>query len=86
MIEGAGRLGRRAAGVVKDMAATRRHKPDYQIALYMGLLMMLGLIIMYAIGPQRAQDGETKPGKKQVPLHKGDRAEHAIANSKQAAG
>jgi len=32
----------------------RRHRPDYQIALYMGLLMLLGLIIMYAIGPQRA--------------------------------
>ena len=35
-------------------AVVRRHKPDYQIVLYMGLLMMLGLIIMYAIGPQRA--------------------------------
>ncbi|HEY5695295.1 MAG TPA: FtsW/RodA/SpoVE family cell cycle protein [Candidatus Saccharimonadales bacterium] len=35
-------------------AVVRRHRPDYQIALYMGLLMMLGLIIMYAIGPQRA--------------------------------
>jgi cell division protein FtsW len=32
----------------------RRHKPDYQILLYMGLLMLLGLIVMYAIGPQRA--------------------------------
>jgi cell division protein FtsW len=32
----------------------RRHRPDYLIILYMGLLMMLGLIIMYAIGPQRA--------------------------------
>lgn len=32
----------------------RRHRPDYQIALYMGLLMLVGLIIMYAIGPQRA--------------------------------
>lgn len=32
----------------------RRHRPDYQIPLYMGLLMLLGLIIMYAIGPQRA--------------------------------
>ncbi len=32
----------------------RRHKPDYQIALYMSLLMLLGLIVMYAIGPQRA--------------------------------
>lgn len=34
--------------------AARRHKPDYLIALFMGLLMMLGLIVMYAIGPQRA--------------------------------
>jgi cell division protein FtsW len=32
----------------------RRHRPDYQIALYMGLLMLLGLVVMYAIGPQRA--------------------------------
>jgi cell division protein FtsW len=32
----------------------RRHKPDYQIVLFVGLLMLLGLIIMYAIGPQRA--------------------------------
>lgn len=35
-------------------AGVRRHRPDYQIVLYMGLLMLLGLIIMYAIGPQRA--------------------------------
>lgn len=33
----------------------RRHRPDYMIVLCMGLLMLLGLIIMYAIGPQRAQ-------------------------------
>lgn len=32
----------------------RKHRPDYQIVLYMGLLMLLGLIVMYAIGPQRA--------------------------------
>lgn len=37
-----------------DMTTIRRHRPDYLIVLYMGLLMMLGLIIMYAIGPQRA--------------------------------
>lgn len=36
------------------VALVRRHKPDYQIALYMSLLMLLGLIVMYAIGPQRA--------------------------------
>lgn len=39
--------------VVRDVVV-RRHRPDYQIVLYMGLLMLLGLIIMYAIGPQRA--------------------------------
>lgn len=44
---------KRAGGAVQS-AVVRRHKPDYQIVLYMGLLMMLGLIIMYAIGPQRA--------------------------------
>ena len=33
---------------------TRKHRPDYQILAFTGLLMMIGLIIMYAIGPQRA--------------------------------
>ena len=37
-----------------EMSLSRRHKPDYLIILFMGLLMLLGLIIMYAIGPQRA--------------------------------
>lgn len=37
-----------------DVTTVRRHRPDYMIVLYMGLLMLLGLIIMYAIGPQRA--------------------------------
>lgn len=45
------RRGRDAGG---EDVAVRRHRPDYQIVLYMGLLMLLGLIIMYAIGPQRA--------------------------------
>lgn len=34
--------------------AVRRHRPRYQIALSVGLLLLLGLIVMYAIGPQRA--------------------------------
>ena len=38
----------------KGISVVRRHKPDYQIVLFTGLLMMLGLIVMYAIGPQRA--------------------------------
>lgn len=37
-----------------DFMRQRQHRPDYQIVLYMGLLMLLGLIVMYAIGPQRA--------------------------------
>jgi cell division protein FtsW len=32
----------------------RKHRPDYKIVLYMGLLMLFGLIVIYAIGPQRA--------------------------------
>lgn len=42
----------------------RRHNPDYQIVLFMGLLMLLGLIVMYAIGPQLANllNGGTPDG------------------------
>ena len=40
--------------IVEPKTFIRRHKPDYLIILYMGLLMLLGLVIMYAIGPQRA--------------------------------
>ena len=36
------------------IAGQRRHRPDYVIILCMGLLMLLGLVVMYAIGPQRA--------------------------------
>lgn len=32
----------------------RRHKPDFMIVVYMGILMLIGLIVMYAIGPSRA--------------------------------
>lgn len=44
-----GRASQAVRGVV-----TRQHKPDYFVVLFMGLLMLLGLIVMYAIGPQRA--------------------------------
>jgi cell division protein FtsW len=43
----------KVSAAVRDVVV-RRHRPDYQIVLYMGLLMLLGLIVMYAIGPQRA--------------------------------
>jgi cell division protein FtsW len=32
----------------------RRHRPDYMIILYTGILMLVGLVVIYAIGPQRA--------------------------------
>lgn len=53
------RVGQRLGGGLggesfSDASAQRRHRPDYKIVLYMGLLMMLGLVIIYAIGPQRA--------------------------------
>lgn len=35
-------------------SSVRKHKADYQILLYMWLIMMVGLVIIYAIGPQRA--------------------------------
>ncbi len=37
-----------------DKTSVRKHKPDYLIVLFMGLLMLIGLVVMYAIGPQRA--------------------------------
>jgi cell division protein FtsW len=46
------RVGRVSAAV--SSAAQRRHRPDHQVMMFMGLLMLFGLIIMYAIGPQRA--------------------------------
>ena len=36
------------------LSVSRKHKPDYLIVLFMGLIMMLGLVVIYAIGPQRA--------------------------------
>lgn len=46
---------RRRAQKVAAPVIQRAHRPDYKLVLYVGLLMLLGLIIMYAIGPQRAQ-------------------------------
>jgi cell division protein FtsW len=38
----------------KKSDVVRRHRPDYMIVLYTGLLMLIGLVVIYAIGPQRA--------------------------------
>ncbi len=45
---------RRAARPAATASGQRAHAPDYQIVLFMGLLMLVGLVVMYAIGPQRA--------------------------------
>lgn len=44
----------RSAASAPSVAVPRLHRPDYQIILWVGLLMLLGLVVMYAIGPQRA--------------------------------
>ena len=44
----------RATPAEATVAGQRRHRPDYVIILCMGLLMLLGLVVMYAIVPQRA--------------------------------
>ncbi len=41
-------------GSVDADHSVRRHRPNYQILLFMGLLLLLGLVVMFAIGPQRA--------------------------------
>ncbi len=33
----------------------RRHRPDYQLTLYAGILLAIGLIVLYAISPARVE-------------------------------
>lgn len=50
--------GRRVAGygqrLQTNQVIVRKHRPDYYIVMYMLILMLLGLVLIYAIGPQRA--------------------------------
>jgi cell division protein FtsW len=48
-----GRHALRSSGTTNGVVV-RRHRPDYLIVLFMGLLMLIGLVTLYAIGPQRA--------------------------------
>lgn len=36
-------------------ALLRRHRPDYQLILYAGILLAIGLIVLYAISPARVE-------------------------------
>lgn len=33
----------------------RRHRPDYQIVVYVGILLLIGLVVLYAISPARVE-------------------------------
>lgn len=46
------RLSDRASGVV---GLVRRHRPDYQLVLFMGILILVGLVVLYAISPARVE-------------------------------
>lgn len=46
---------RRQASTATPAAAGRRHRPDYQIVLFMGMLVLLGLVVLYAISPARVE-------------------------------
>ncbi len=38
-----------------DQPATRRHQPDYQIFLFTAILIVIGLIVLFAISPARVE-------------------------------
>lgn len=39
----------------KVSSFVRRHRPDYQIVLFMGILVMIGLVVLFAISPARVE-------------------------------
>lgn len=45
-------LNDRTSGVV---GVVRRHRPDYQLVLFMGILVLVGLVVLYAISPARVE-------------------------------
>lgn len=49
------RTRRQANGTSPTTTASRRHRPDYQIVLFMGILVLLGLVVLYAISPARVE-------------------------------
>ena len=48
--------GRRQAAAAGTLpTGRRRHRPDYQIILFMGILVLLGVVVLYAISPARVE-------------------------------
>jgi cell division protein FtsW len=46
---------RRVGTATAAAPAIRRHRPDYQIILFMGILVLLGLVVLFAISPARVE-------------------------------
>lgn len=40
--------------LAKEKTVTRQHRPNYLVIVYLGLLILLGVVVIFAIGPQRA--------------------------------
>jgi cell division protein FtsW (lipid II flippase) len=34
-----------------DGTVTRKHRPDYRLVLFMGLLVLVGLVVLFAVSP-----------------------------------
>ena len=49
-VQAARRSGGAISALADGFAKIRPHRPAYQLVLYAGLLVLLGLIVMYAIG------------------------------------
>lgn len=47
------RRANQAQGSVRELI--RRHRPDYQIVVYVGILLLIGLVVLYAISPARTE-------------------------------
>lgn len=43
----------RRSGSVRTLV--RKHRPDYQIVAYVGVLLLIGLVVLYAISPARVE-------------------------------
>lgn len=46
---------RRQQTAAEESGGVRRHRPDYMIVLFMGILSLLGLVVLYAISPARVE-------------------------------
>lgn len=55
-------LRRFPSSAVKKEPTVRRHRPDYQIVLFVGLLILLGLIVIYSISPAMVAQINTNAG------------------------